>query len=80
MVKTNGYTYCPFKSLAIFEMDIGGLLTLEEMSLLNTVLLNIESGILLERNLKSYTNQNTINRTFMENLPWWEGERKGWCF
>jgi hypothetical protein len=46
-------TYCPFKSRATFESEIGGLFTLEEISLLNTVLLNIESGILLERNLKS---------------------------
>lgn len=53
-------TYCPFKSWATFEIEIGGLLTLEEISLLNTVLLNIESGILLERNLKSYSKKNAI--------------------
>ena len=47
-------TYCPFKSLAILEIEIGGLLTLEETSLLKMVLLKLESGILLERNLKSY--------------------------
>lgn len=42
------------------EIEIGGLLTLEEISLLKTVLLNIESGILLERNLKSYSQKNAI--------------------
>jgi hypothetical protein len=42
-------------------MEIGGLFTLEEISLLNTVLLKLESGILRERNLKSYTKKRDFN-------------------
>ena len=43
---------CPFKSWAILEIEIGGLFTLEEMSLLKTVLVKAES-VLLDRNLNS---------------------------
>ena len=38
------------------EIEIGGLFTLEEMSLLRTVLQKLES-VLLERNLKSLTSK-----------------------
>ena len=55
------YTYCPFKSWATFEIEIGGLLILEEMSLLNTVLLN-ELSVLLDKNLNSYKQEkNALN-------------------
>ena len=45
-------TYCPFKSWETLEIEIGGLLTLEDTSLLSTVLLK-ELSVLLERNLNS---------------------------
>ena len=48
----NGSTYCPFRSWLILETEIGGLLILEEINLLNTVLVKAES-VLLDRNLKS---------------------------
>lgn len=54
------FTYDPFKCLASLEIDIGGLLTLEETSLLKMVVLNMQSGILLERNLKSYIKKNRV--------------------
>ena len=46
------YVFFP-KFLISFESESGGLLILEERSLLRTVLANDES-VLLERNLKSY--------------------------
>ena len=54
---------CPLRSRATFEMEIGGLLTLDEMSLLRTVLQKLES-VLLVRNLKSYAN-NKLERVFV---------------
>merc|ERR1719322_203007 len=41
-------------NLEILEIEMAGLFTLEEISLLKTVLLKAES-VLLERNLKSFT-------------------------
>ena len=63
-------TYCPLRSWAIFEIEIGGLLILDEMSLLNTVLLDIESGILLKRHLASYSKKNAIKSERM--LPYFD--------
>ena len=45
-------TYCPFKSWETLEIEIGGLLILEDTSLLKTVLLKEES-VLLDKNLNS---------------------------
>ena len=42
------------------ETEIGGLLTLEEMSLLKTVLVKAES-VLLERNLNSCNHENKVS-------------------
>jgi len=53
---TTAILSCPFKSWATFEIEIGGLLILEEISLLNTVLLN-ELSVLLDKNLNSYKEQ-----------------------
>ena len=52
-------TYCPFKSWETLEIEIGGLLTLEETSLLKTVLLN-ELSVLLERNLNNCIQNNRV--------------------
>ena len=58
-------TYCPFKSWETLEIEIGGLLTLEDTSLLNTVLLN-ELSVLLERNLNSCKKNNRVkNNAFI---------------
>jgi len=43
----------------ILDIEIGGLLILEEISLLKTVFVKAES-VLLDRNLKSYNNKITI--------------------
>ena len=73
-------TYYPLRSCAIFEIEIGGLLTLEEMSLLKTVYENPDP-VLLARNLKSYTIEKPLEWLNVLNyLPWWEDEHKGWCF
>lgn len=53
------YTYCPFKSLAILESDSGGLLVLEETSLLRTVEQKAES-VLLFKNRNNYRQKNAI--------------------
>jgi hypothetical protein len=42
------------RCLTSLDKEIGGLLTLDEINLLNTVLLNAES-VLLAKNLKSYS-------------------------
>ena len=60
-------TYCPFKSWETLEIEIGGLLTLEETSLLNTVLLK-ELSVLLERNLKSCNQNNRVKNASIHLL------------
>lgn len=47
------YVFFP-RSFTNLEIETGGLLTLEEISLLNTVL-EKDDSVLLERNLKSYS-------------------------
>jgi hypothetical protein len=50
----NDETYVFFpKSLTNLEIETGGLLTLDDINLLNTVL-EKDDSVLLERNLKSY--------------------------
>ena len=52
----NVFTYCPLSSCWIFEIEIGGLFTLDEMSLLKTVLWN-DLSVLLLKNLNNYFNK-----------------------
>ena len=53
------------------ETEIGGLLTLDEMSLLKTVLANPES-VLLARNLKSYK-MKKMNKKGLKRFIWCGG-------
>jgi hypothetical protein len=58
LLRVNG-TYCPFRFSAILEIEIGGLFTLDEMSLLKIVLQKADS-VLLDRNLNSFTKHDKL--------------------